>query len=152
MNYNPELEDWPMNQILRLGDTSFWPGSWRSWGIVVMKSLGPGKLVHVFNPRKLRQRDLWVQGEAGTKQVQAQWYTLLIWATPSTGDLRKDSGRRKICSSSPLAFTCQHICWTLLLQKTSWNSSWDWETTRFLDFPFTADYCCGSWTTDCMSK
>jgi hypothetical protein len=28
-------------------------------------------------------------------------YTPLIWATPSAGDLPKDTGRRKICSSLP---------------------------------------------------
>jgi hypothetical protein len=43
--------------------------AWRSWGIVAMKSLGPGKVVHSFNPRRLRQGDLWVQGQPGTKQV-----------------------------------------------------------------------------------
>jgi hypothetical protein len=52
-------------------DTNFWPGilAWRSWGIVCIKSLGMGKIVHTFNPRKLWQGNLWVQGQPGTKQV-----------------------------------------------------------------------------------
>jgi hypothetical protein len=36
---------------------------------VAMESLGPGKVVQVFNPRRLRQGDSWVQGHSGTKQV-----------------------------------------------------------------------------------
>ena len=34
-------------------------------------------------------------------QIQVWWYTFLIWATPSAGDLHKDIGRRKISSSLP---------------------------------------------------
>ena len=84
-----------------------WILAWRSWGIVAM------------NPRRLRQGDLWVQGHLGQSksQIQAWWYTPLIWATPSAGDLHKDIGRRKI--HSLLSLTCQHICWNLLLQE-SW--------------------------------
>jgi hypothetical protein len=43
--------------------------AWRSWDIAAVKSLGPGKVVHAFNPRRLRQRDLWVQGQPGTEQL-----------------------------------------------------------------------------------
>ena len=35
-----------------------WILAWRSCGIVAMKSLGPGKVVHAFNPGRLRQGDL----------------------------------------------------------------------------------------------
>jgi hypothetical protein len=44
-----------------------WIVLWRSWGIVAMKNSGPGKVVHTFNPRRLRQGDIWVQGQPGTK-------------------------------------------------------------------------------------
>ena len=43
-NYNPEMEDKHVIQILRLEDTGFWS---RSWGIVAIKSLGPGMMVHI---------------------------------------------------------------------------------------------------------
>jgi hypothetical protein len=35
-----------------------WILAWRSWGIVSMKSLGPGQTVHTFKSRKRRQGDL----------------------------------------------------------------------------------------------
>jgi hypothetical protein len=72
-----------------------------------MKSLGPGKVVHAFNPRRLRQGDLKFKVNLGQSKSQFQkwWYTLLIWATPSDEDLHKDIGRRKIRSSRLLAFT-----------------------------------------------
>jgi hypothetical protein len=44
-----------------------WILAWRSWGIVAMKSLGQGKIVHTFIPRRLRQGDLWVQGQPEIK-------------------------------------------------------------------------------------
>jgi hypothetical protein len=43
-----------------------WILTWRFQGIVAMKNLGPGKGVHTFNPRRLMQGDLWVQGQFGT--------------------------------------------------------------------------------------
>ena len=46
-----------------------WILTWRSWGIVSMKTLAPGKVVHTFNSRRLKQVYLWVQGQFGTKQV-----------------------------------------------------------------------------------
>jgi hypothetical protein len=46
-----------------------WILAWESWGIVSMKNLGPGKVVHFFNPLRRRQGDLWVQGQPGTKQA-----------------------------------------------------------------------------------
>jgi hypothetical protein len=46
-----------------------WILTWRSWGMVTMKSLGPDKVGQIFNSRRLRQGDLWVQGQPGTKQV-----------------------------------------------------------------------------------
>ena len=57
-----------------------------------MKSLGPGKVVQAFNPRKLKQG---VQGQPETKQVPN-----LIWDPPSAGGLHKNVGR-KIRSSMP---------------------------------------------------
>jgi hypothetical protein len=65
--------------------------AWSSWGIVAM------------NTSKLRQGDLWVEGQPGENksQIQVWWYIPLIWATPSDGDLHKDIGRRKICSCLP---------------------------------------------------
>jgi hypothetical protein len=126
MNYNPELEGSPVILNLRWwwwGEYKFltWILAWRSWGIVAMKSLGSGKVVHAFNPRRLRQGDHWVQGQFGTSksQIQAWWYTPLIQDTPSAGGLH-DIGRYTLLHL--LALTSQHICWKLLLQKTSWNN------------------------------
>lgn len=121
-----------------------WILVWKSWGIVAMKSLGPDKVVNTFNPRRLRQGDLWVQSQPGTLQVpiQAWWYTPLIWATPSSGDLHKNIGRRKIHSSlSACTYLPAH-----LLQYTSAEDQLklallDWATIRYLDFPFKADHC-----------
>ena len=66
INYNPELEGSPVIQILRF---LTWILAWRSWGIVAMRILGPGKVGQVFNPRRLRQGYLWVQSLPGTKQI-----------------------------------------------------------------------------------
>jgi hypothetical protein len=65
------IEELTCDPDLEAGRYKFltWILAWRSWGIVTMKSLGSGKVVHTFNPSKLRQRDLWVQGQPGTKQV-----------------------------------------------------------------------------------
>jgi hypothetical protein len=99
-----------------------WILAWRSWGTVAM------------NPRRLRQGDLWVQGQPGTKQVPDPVmvvYTFNLGHTCWRPIL--EEGRFSLCL---LAFTCQHIYWSLL-------AMWDWATTRFLDFPFTADHCWG---------
>jgi hypothetical protein len=62
-------------QILKQEDTGFWPGSWHGItlsfdpdveAIAAMKLLGPSKVEHTFNLRRLRQADLWVQGQPGT--------------------------------------------------------------------------------------
>ena len=81
-----------------------WILAWRSWGIVAMY------------PR--RQGGLWVQGHLGQSksQIQVWWYTPLIRATPSAGDLHKDIGRRKNLSLLRLL------------------ALWDWGTGRSLDF------------------
>lgn len=55
MKYNPEMKYLPVIQILKLEDTGFWS---RSWGIVDMKSLGPGKVVYSINSSRKRQADL----------------------------------------------------------------------------------------------
>jgi hypothetical protein len=101
-----------------------WILAWRSWGTVAVKSLGPGKVVHAFNPRRLRQGDRWVQGSLGQSksQIQAWWYTPLIWATPSARDLHEDIEEGRFALPCLLAFTWQDICWNLLLLKTSWNN------------------------------
>jgi len=98
--------------ILTWGETHFWS---RSWSIVAMKSLGPGKVVHGTT---LIPGD-WGKQISGFKvslgqsksQIQAWWYTILIWATPSTGGLHKDTRRRETRSSPLLTLTCQHVCW-----------------------------------------
>jgi hypothetical protein len=66
------------------------------------RSLGPVKVVHAFNPRRLRQGDSDFKISLGKSKSQIQeWcYTSLIWATPSVGNLHKDIGR-KIHASSP---------------------------------------------------
>jgi hypothetical protein len=109
--------------------------TWGFWGIVAMKSLGPGKVVHTVNPRRRRQGELWVQGQPETKQVPIQvwWYTTFNLGH-TCWSLHKDIGRRE-----------SHYSWTvcpyLLLESTSTEdhlkhpASWDSATTTFLDFP-----------------
>jgi hypothetical protein len=133
-----------------------WILAWRSWGTVAMKSLGPGKVVHTFNPRRLRQGDLWVQGQPGSKQVPDPGVVVhtLIWATPSAGDLYKAIRRRKSHSSLP---ACTYLPAHLLEPASTEDrvkqlASWDWATASSLDFPVTDDHCWGSWTTDCKSS
>ena len=60
MNYNSEMEGTPVVQISRLLTQIL---TWRAWGIVTMTCLNPGKVEHTFNPRRLRQADLWVQDQ-----------------------------------------------------------------------------------------
>ena len=72
----------------------------RSWNIVDVKRLGPGKIVQTFTPRRLRQADLWVQSKPGKMQfpdlvVVRHTFNLTI---PS-GDLLQDNGRKKTHSS-----------------------------------------------------
>jgi hypothetical protein len=57
-----------------------------------MKSIGPGKAVHTFNPRRLSMMISKIK--INLEQNKSQ-----IWDTPSAGGLLKDIGRRKICSS-----------------------------------------------------
>ena len=65
------IEGYTCDPDLEAGRYKFliWILAWRSWGIVAMKSLGPRKVVHAFNPRELRQGDLQVPGQPRTKQV-----------------------------------------------------------------------------------
>jgi hypothetical protein len=118
------IQNWKAtcNPDLEAGRHKFltWILAWRSWGLVAMKNLGPGKIVQTFNPRRPKQGDLWVQGKVSLEQYKSQiqlwWHKPLIWATPSTGDLPKDIGRRKTLKTP------------LLL------ALWGWATARSLDF------------------
>jgi hypothetical protein len=88
-----------------------------------MKSLGPCKVVHTFNPRR-EISELKVSMRQSKSQIQAQWYTPLTWASPSPGNQPKDLGRRKILSSLLLALTASTSAGTYssgfqLIQKTS---------------------------------
>ena len=56
----PTIQKWRAQHLWSIG----------TWGIVAMKSLGPGKVVQAFNPKRLRQGDPWVQGQPGTKKVK----------------------------------------------------------------------------------
>jgi hypothetical protein len=93
-----------------------------------MKSLGPGKIVHAFNPRRLRPgiSEFKVSPGQNKSQIQAWWRTPLIWATPSAGDLHKDIGRRKTHSLPACTYLPAH-----LLEPTSTEdqlkqlASWD---------------------------
>ena len=106
-----------------------WILTWRSWGIVAMKSLGPGKAVQALNRRRLRQGDLWVQSKPGTKQIPDPGVVVhtLIWATPSAGGLYKNIGRRKAHSSSTVC-TCLQAH---LLEPTSTEDQLK-QTTSFV--------------------
>jgi hypothetical protein len=117
----------PIIQILRLEDKFLtWIFSWRSWGIVAMKSLDPGNIVHAFNPRRLRQGHLWIKGQLGGQsrsQIQVCWYTSLIWAASSAGGLHKGFGRRKIYSSSPAyTYSSAYLLVPTYIQKSNWNN------------------------------
>jgi hypothetical protein len=80
------------------------------------KILGPGKIVHAFNPRRSKQISAFKTSLGQSKfQIQVWWYTPFIWAISSVGDLYKDNEKGEcLCFFILLAFTCQHICWNLL--------------------------------------
>jgi hypothetical protein len=109
-----------------------WILAWRSWGTVAMKSLGPGKVVHTFNPRRLRQGDLQIQVILGQSksQIKALWCTHLIWAYLLLEAYRRtlEEGRLTLWL---FALTCPHICWNLLLQDSSLDR-WPAETPCLL--------------------
>ena len=69
--WNGRAHLWSRSWVWKAGRNRFltWILAWRSWGIVAMKNLGPGKVVHAFNPRRLKLLNLQVQGQPGTKQV-----------------------------------------------------------------------------------
>jgi hypothetical protein len=121
-----------------------WMLALRSWGIVAMKRLGLGKTVH---PRKKRQRDLAVQGQPRTEQVLDPGMVVhtFNWAILSSGDLHKVIERINICSSLPVwIYLSAHLLKSISTEdQLKQQSSWDWATTRFLDFLFTADHCWG---------
>ena len=108
-----------------------WILAWRSWGRVTTISLGQCKVVYVFNPRRLSQWDLWVQGQPGTKQVPDPGmvvHTFNLGATSSAGDLLKDLRRRKTHFSLPACtYLPAHLLESTsvasqLIQKTTWNT------------------------------
>jgi hypothetical protein len=82
-----------------------------------MKSLGPGKVEHVFDLRRQGKliSDFKASLEQSKVQIQAWWYTPLKWAIPSVGGLHKDNGRRK--AISPL-LVCTYLQ-AHLLEPTS---------------------------------
>jgi hypothetical protein len=73
----------------------------------------------------------------------------VIWAIPSAGGLHKGNGRKKAFFFS----ACLHLLAstsvrTYLFRIPAYTEDhlkhltlWDWATTRFLDFPFTAAHC-----------
>jgi hypothetical protein len=109
------------------------------------ESLGPGKVVCAFNPRRLRQGDLWFQSQPGTKQVPDPGVVVHTFnlATPSAWGLHKDIGIWKI-HSCPIAFTYFLVH---LMEATSTEdqlkqlASLDRAPTRFLDFSLTDAHC-----------
>jgi hypothetical protein len=127
-----------------------------------MKSLRPGKVIDPFNPRKLCQTDLWVQGQPGTKQDPDPGVLVhtLIWATPLAGGLHKDTEKKEDSFSFAclllLARTCAgtYLCRTpahtkVQLKQTA--SLMDWVTTGFLTSHSLA-HCWVSWITDFKSS
>ena len=89
-----------------------------------MESLGPGKVVHTFNPGDWGKEISEFKVSLGESrlQIQAWWHTPLIWATPSAGGLHEDIGRRKIYSSSP---ACTYLPAPLLEPISSTASTED---------------------------
>ena len=136
--WDPDLED---------GRHKFltWILAWRSWGIVTMKSLGSGKVVHTFNPSKLRQRDLWVQGQPGTKQVPDPGVVAHTFNLGHTFCWRHTKGHWQ--KEGLLFFAACIYLPTHLLESTSTEDQlkqlalWDWATTTFLDFQLETDHC-----------
>jgi hypothetical protein len=88
-----------------------WPWSW-GWEIQASDlDLGMEILRHSGYVSQEARRSL-SSRSSGTKQVPdpGEWYTPLIWATPSAEDLHKDIGRRKISSSLPAFFVGLRNC------------------------------------------
>ena len=139
--HDPDLEAWIYKFLT-------WILAWRSWGIVAMKSLGPSKVVCTFNARRLRQGNLWVQGQSETKQVPDSGMVVhtFCWRLMQRHWKKEDS----------LFFIAFIYLPAHLLESTSREDQMkqvalrDWATTRFLGFHFTVDHCLFSWTTDCM--
>ena len=78
-----------------------WILAWRSWSIVAMKSLGPGKVVHTFNPRRL------VQGQPGTNKSQIPGLVVHTFNLGHTFCWRTAWGHWK--KEEWLFFTCLHL-------------------------------------------
>jgi hypothetical protein len=123
-----------------------WILAWRSWGIVAMRSLGPGKVVYTFNPRRLRQGDLWVQGQPGTKQDPADpglvVHTFNLGHTfwkPTQGHWKKEDSLFFAC----FCLLASTSVGTYFYRRPAETTSLVGLSTIFLDFPFIADHCWG---------
>lgn len=136
-------------------------------GIQILKhsgyeSLGPGKDIFVFDPRRKRQTEFWVQGQSKREQVPSQERLRLrcggisLTSAMPPGGLNKHNGRKKAFFFSAclhlLASTSfrTHFSGFQFIQKTRWHRAlWVWEATRF--FLFTAAHCWISWTANWKS-
>jgi hypothetical protein len=122
---------------------------------VAMKSLGPGK-VHDFNLRKLRQGDLWVQGQPGNKTSPRSRCDgthlesgphLLLEAYIRTLEEGRFAFLRRLhwlASTSVGIYFYRRRAEPMSLMGLS--------KYKILGLPLTADHCWGSWTTDCKSS
>jgi hypothetical protein len=71
-----------------------------------MKSLGPGKVVQAFNPRRWRQADLWVQSQAGTEQLPSKEQFKSRHSGTQSGPYLLLGNRKKKAS---FFFACLHL-------------------------------------------
>ena len=122
MNYSPEME----GALVRLEDRILTLIlTWSSWGIVAMKSLCPGKVVHTFNSRRLRQADLWVQGQPGTKQISDPGTSgphLVLEACMRVLEEERAHPSLPACTYLPAHLSAPTSSGFQLIQKARWNT------------------------------
>ena len=160
------MEGVPTTQIMRLDD--MWheaggPDLDQMHSEQLMKSLGPGKEVHAFNPRRQTSRSHEFKASLRQTKFQVKISLGRVVVVHSfnlghsfSGGLHKDTGK-----GSSLFFTCLYLLASTSIGTCFFSipaftedqlkppASWNWATPRFLGFPFTAAHCWPSWTADC---
>jgi hypothetical protein len=115
----------------------------RCWGIVALESLGSGREVQDFNPRKLRQADLWVQSQTGTKQVpdpSMVVFTFNLGHTSARG-LQKDTWRRFTYLPAHLLEPTSSGFQLITEDQVKQQASWNWVPTRWIFFVLSIHSC-----------
>ena len=120
MKYDPEMED-----------TGFWCGS---WGTVAMKSLGLGKMLHAFNPRRKRQTDIWVQGQLDTEQVTDKEKLKPCWGKLLTGSGTSAREWSLLLANARSANSSQRVWKELEIRRVLWR--WTNQSLEFTQMVF----------------